>query len=365
MSFDVTVYGTPDNRHSPYLYCGLSLLKEEGFIHTLIVKSEKYYRNDRVVLNDVNWERSHRPYPYAIKTKILNRKTGSLKRIGFDLQDWDHFLSLHCLEECDIIYKRAYLPHGFDNISEQFNTLIRPFGFTYPVDFQDDSFSKIQKWTKYRNRLFYALQYPDELFKKIIQSLSKPVTIQNTKLSCEAEIELPPEYIFFQVQCYDSSWPEADALNLYRAGLIRKLKDEFKDQFLGGMFFETDIPDSYHDCVTNVPTERNAYLHYAKNADIVISTNGFGGSLPWKLAEYFQLGKCVVSENLAHTALKPIIPDVHLKVFHDYDNCIAIIKELLNQKNKINEIGRNGKKYFKEFIFPGAALKSLIKDAFS
>ena len=131
------------------------------------------------------------------------------------------------------------------------------------------------------------------------------------------------------------------------------------------MFFETDIPDSYHDCVTNVPTERNAYINFVNNAAIVISTNGFGGLLPWKMAEYFQLGKCIVSEQLSHTALQPIIPDVHLKVFHDYDNCIEVIRELLDHKNEVNEIGRGGKKYFKEFILPGPALKSLIKDAFS
>jgi len=365
LSFDVTVYGTSDNRQSPYLYCGLNLLKEKGFIHTLTVKSEKYYINDRVVLNDKSWKRSHRPYPYAIKTEILNNKTGSFKRIGFDLQDWDHFFSFHCLEECDIIYKRAYRPRGFDNISEKFNTSIRPFGFTYPVNFHNDSFSKVQKWTKFRNRVFYALRYPNEIFKKIQSSLSNSVTIQNANLSHEAEIKLPPEYIFFQVQYYDKNWPEADILNQYRAGLIRLLKDEFKDQFLGGMFFENDIPDRYRDCVTNVPNQRNVYLHFVRNAAIVISTNGFGGSLPWKLAEYFQLGKCVVSENLAHIAMEPIVPGMHLQVFNDYDNCIEVIRELLDHKDNINAFGRNSGKYFQDYIQPGAALESLINDAFS
>ena len=86
----------------------------------------------------------------------------------------------------------------------------------------------VQKWTKYRNRFFYALRYPNEIFNKIKSYLSNPVTIQNAKLSHGAEIKLPPVYIFFQVKYYDKNWPEADILNQYRAGLIRLLKDEFK-----------------------------------------------------------------------------------------------------------------------------------------
>ena len=34
MSFDVTVYGTPDNRHSPFLYYGLTHLKEDSLVIT-------------------------------------------------------------------------------------------------------------------------------------------------------------------------------------------------------------------------------------------------------------------------------------------------------------------------------------------
>ena len=73
----------------------------------------------------------------------------------------------------------------------------------------------------------------------------------------------------------------------------------------------------------------------------------------------------MVSEQLVHTALQPIIPDVHLKVFRDHDDCIAVIKEFFNHNDNMNEYERNSAKYYKDFISPARALKSLIKNAFS
>ena len=78
-----------------------------------------------------------------------------------------------------------------------------------------------------------------------------------------------------------------------------------------------DILDmKFNDC-QSAYLDRETHLSLMKNASIVISTNGFGNSLPWKLAEYCKLGKCIVSEELTHELPNPLIKGVHLEIYND------------------------------------------------
>ena len=365
MTIDITLYITPEDRHTNYLYFGLYKLKEEGFINQLIVIPEEYHKDDRIIIEDNKLKRSRRPYPYCIKAKILNRKTGEIKWIGFDLQDWSNFFSNHCMEQCDIIYKRAYNKEFSLPLTKIYNTSIRPFGFTYPINYSNKKISSIKKWTKYRNWFIYALQNPDELVKKIRTSVKVHNDSANIDSHTNKDNNFPKnEYILFQVMWYDENWSEAMYLNQQRANLIRCLHTEFKDQFLGGMFSNSYIPKSYRDCKSNLSHKRDNYLNYVKNALVTISTNGFGGSLPWKLVEYFKLGKCVVSEKLIPDTPKRLLNNHHLKIFQNNEECISILKELLNNKNEVNQIAKNGKDYFNKYIYPPKSIKSLIINAF-
>ena len=93
------------------------------------------------------------------------------------------------------------------------------------------------------------------------------------------------DYIFFQVQYHDWGNDIAESINRFRASIIRKMKKKFNHQFFGGMWFKNKVNPDYEDCMTNVDTDFSNYKNFIKNASIVISTNGFGGSIPWKLIE--------------------------------------------------------------------------------
>ena len=56
----------------------------------------------------------------------------------------------------------------------------------------------------------------------------------------------------------------------------------------------------------SVDTNINTYNSFVKNATILISTNGFGGSVPWKLVEFLKLGSCIVAERNKHLLRGPL-----------------------------------------------------------
>ena len=80
---NVTVYITSEIRHSKYLYFGLKSLLKKNYISKLKLIPEKYYINDRVLINESEIKRVNRPYPFSIKVVITN--SGNKKIIAFDL----------------------------------------------------------------------------------------------------------------------------------------------------------------------------------------------------------------------------------------------------------------------------------------
>ena len=72
------------------------------------------------------------------------------------------------------------------------------------------------------------------------------------------------------------------------------------------MWSHNSIDNKYIDCRSDY-LDNESYLSIVQNAKLVISTNGFGNSLPWKLAEYLKNGKCIISEKLSHKLFEPLI----------------------------------------------------------
>ena len=256
--------------------------------------------------------------------------------------------------------------------SEYNNVTIKPFGFTHNIDLDDKKILLISKISQLLNRIPYIFTDPRRVLqfisRKLIKSHFSNNKHQSNNLNSHNQLEIPPEYpfIFYQVEYHN--WPkhqEAESLNQRRANLIKLLKNEFGDRFIGGMFFKTAPKNKFNDCRTKVPYDQKIYLSFVRKAAVVISTSGFGNSLPWKLAEYLKHGKCIVSEPVQHSLHSPLKEGYHLEYFSNDQQCIAKCHELLNDNNKCLNFSHNASIYYKMNIEPGNALKKCINKTFS
>ena len=151
-------------------------------------------------------------------------------------------------------------------------------------------------------------------------------------------------------------------LNKFRSKVIRALKEEFGDNFIGGIWSKGAIDAVYYDCRSDY-MDKDTYLSLMNNAAVVISTNGFGDSIPWKLAEYLKLGKCIVSQKLQHELPQPLVDGFHLKTFHDLDQCIEICRDLLKNRTKARELGDNARVYYNQYINPKIVINKFINQS--
>ena len=102
---------------------------------------------------------------------------------------------------------------------------------------------------------------------------------------------------------------------------------------MGGMFFKGEVDPAFADCLTNVDPNRANYRLFVENAAVVVSTNGFGGSIPWKLTEYMRWGCCIVTERNRHAFRESMMPDT-VNEFESHEECVAICLELLGDEKK-------------------------------
>jgi len=248
-------------------------------------------------------------------------------------------------------------------IKSKYNNIeIKPFGFTHNIDLSDDKILFISRISKLINKISYAFCDPKRVTQYILSKFNwnNQVPDDSRNIFYKNQLTIPPDYpyIFYQVGYHD--WPgsnEAKMLNQRRANLIRTLKKEFGKTFIGGMFFKNVRNEKFPDCKTNVSSDHEIYLSFVKKAAIVISTNGFGKSIPWKLAEYMKYGCCTISEKLEHKLDVPIKKGIHAEIFYSDTECVEICNQLLNNTKTIDIIKKNALQYYNKYIKPDELIK--------
>lgn len=367
IEYEIIFYVTDDTRHAPYTIQGLLKLKEQGIIK-LKFEPASYQHDNRVIINDAGiCSRNYRPYPWSPELLIQEIATRNEVRMAIDLQDWDQLFSNHSLKYCDVIFKRAFTSKAGE-VSREFKIPILPAGINHSVNIKDPEFQealiKHQKW----NKLRYAINNPKEIWRflkqKIKRKKSTKVNAKNS-ISNKEYLQSPPvsPFVFFQVEFHNWNNKESIKINKTRAEIIRTLRRELGPQFVGGMYFKNDIDTEYADCITNVPSQRDIYLQFVKDATVVICSNGFGDSIPWKLPEYLQIGKCIVAESLAHQVPTAFSAN-EILFFENINQCVAYSKDLLADSDRRVKMEKASKLYYETHIQPEHSVLRMIKHGF-
>jgi hypothetical protein len=284
-----------------------------------------------------------------------------------DLQDWKGFFSHGDLASCDVLFKRSYDPLIAQRISRTFGITVLPAGMTHSGKVENGRFNLPLALARLLGKLESFLTNPQRAPGWLRAALTgRGRTTRNGRSPATASI-LPEdlkEFVFFQIQCHgDGGWREAEELNRARAALIRSLRTSLGRQFQGGMYFEGPVRPEFADCLSNLPSSPNEYLQLVARASVVISTNGFGGSFPWKLCEYLSLGKCILTESLAFPLPAPIVPGKEADFFENYADCAAKAARLLNDPVARYRMGRAAREYYANHVAPVAAARRFVQTA--
>lgn len=357
---------TEDERHSPFIVKGLLDLEREGMI-TLKIDPMDFHLSSRILTDGASLATHARSYPWCPELCIEESDTGNRKWIAIDLQDWSHIFSRYSLIHCEIIYKRAFDSGSvFINSCRGFS-MIKPFGPNQYAEVKDARWNKALKWARILSRASKLVNEPLTALRRLpFKTGARHASTRQGAMREYTRTSLPEfPFVFFQVQYHDwGSSSQTTKLNEYRRELIIELKQSLGHCFVGGMFFAcNEVPEGYEHCLTDVNPAKENYGRFAKAASVVVSTNGFGDSIPWKLMEYMEWGCCILSQRSVH-AWRTSPKDAFME-FGTAEECVLMAEQLLREPEKIEEMKRLSAVFYSKELSPASAMRAVITDAFS
>jgi hypothetical protein len=164
--------------------------------------------------------------------------------------------------------------------------------------------------------------------------------------------------ILYQTRVWEAKdCPGDEQINDERIDLIRALKSEFKERFLGGVVPTEYAKEKYPDLLTTLPTRHPQYVKWAKRPAIAIHTRGLFGATGIKMSEFLAASKAIVSDPLENTLPAPL---AHVAQFASPEVCVAACQRLLSSPEMLREQRQASWDYYCKYVQAPASMRRLV-----
>lgn len=157
---------------------------------------------------------------------------------------------------------------------------------------------------------------------------------------------------------------EREEINNFRVACIKACKENFKENFVGGIEDNEFARKNYPEYIieNNDITKRDKFLDIMKETEICIATTGLHKSIGWKLGEYVAASRVIVSEPLYYELPGEFKCGKNYIEFRSVDELINVLRKLINNKENRQEIMKNNLYYYNNYVKPEMiVLNTLLK----
>jgi hypothetical protein len=326
-----------------YLYTGLLELAEAGKI-------------------DLSWTTRGACEDYAISMEIERASDRAARRVCFDIHDRSYLFSERELAACDVYFKRDYHAPDVEKLPAKSREKVLPFGPIFGPGNRSASPGIMAGWLRYasvRPRLAWRS------FQRATGYLRLPVTRDFER---GPDHEMPPR-VLLQMRLWTDAEvtgaPFAREINEERVEIVRALKAELGDRFVGGAMPTPLALRDYPDVVCQWDTRRSAYLKTMQTCLIGIYTKGLHYATAWKLGEYLAASMCIVASGLRNEFAEPFTEPRNYLGFTTARECVEKCVRLLDNRDEARQMVRANHAYYAEYVRPANQLWRLIERAMS
>ncbi|WP_417620157.1 glycosyltransferase [Oceanihabitans sediminis] len=370
MSKITVIIHTPQElNHSSYVQTGLFELAHAGLINVKVKLSLK--KNSGTFSFDTkgNVLDENRPFPKASYYMLID--STSNKKISFatDLYDSAVKFSKTGLEHCDFYFKRNFESFSVNIINKRFNNKVLPLGLTFRVQTSlltskvviDKGVLFSNLWMNFKLDRF-VFQRLKSCYDKTIKHIYDSKYNRDIKRFEAYEKEQISNVILFQTRTFlHEKDLDVKQIHQQRYRIIKLLRKEFPNRFLGGFVPSKISEELYGDALTNVPTAPEAYLDAVKKAGIVIYTRGLVNSPAWKMSEYLSQGKVIIAEPLTAELPVPLTEGKEVLYFHNDKELVEKIKLVSEDKALAEKLSVNARAYFEKHVHPVQNVKRILE----
>ncbi len=367
----VEIEAPQELNNSSYVLAGLFDLEHAGIVREVrLMPSLNLHCGEIHVGPAGEIRRSEfRAYHTTFFTVRTNRRR---VRVALDFRDATFVFPEDGLLHADVLFKRSFDDAMVHAIRQRYSVPIQPAGLFLVARSQyerEEMFLVINCFaTTMRNGTCFdrsLLPRWAREFRKARDHVSlfltqHPLTSQLSRSRADASRRT----VFFQTRTFNRT-DDADINEVHasRAALIRALRSEFGDQFLGGFVPDQLSRSQYSDCLSSVPADKATYLAAMRSAAVVVYSRGLLDSAALKLAEYLALGKCIVAERVAGRLPVPVRDGHTIAEFRTVEECVAKCRHLLNAPLERARMEDAARAYYDDSVDPAAGMYRMLDTA--
>ena len=341
--------------HLQQLYTGFLMLHQSGAIR---LSQER--RNTKTAYPS---EAQHlRDASHAHLDAIIDGKT----KIHFDTHDGPDIATGE-LDDCDIYFKRSYLPSLIATLPPEQRSRIEPLGLNYRV------LPNSVDWFAARRGLALRDQPVARALREALDAGNsfgyKP---RLAKMESPPEPNAEPRVLFLAATYdpYDDPGRTQDkiedriSVNETRASCIRLLKSALGERFTGGFARSPFARERYPDLIVpDDATAQASYIATMRSHPICVATTGLHGSIGWKLAEYVAFSKAIMTETLLYAVPGDFGPGRNYLEFASPEDCAAAAVRLVEQSDLRERLMLNNAAYYRACVRPDALVANALARA--
>ena len=367
-TYTVQIHTPQELNHSSYIQTGLFEMQKEGMIEVKVVLSLKKNKGRLTVGGDKTISETPHAFPKTSFYTLIDNITQQKITFVTDLYDHAEHFSKTGLDTCDYYFKRNFESRFVKAVQKETHATICKLGITFGThsEFKQGAFKFYVGL--FLTNLRLAVKRDRAFLKRIINTYKRQkrhwqfINTSRRITRFEAYEKATEKTILFQTRCFlHENDIDVQQIHQQRYRIIKLLRTQFPNHFLGGFVPSKIAIEKYDDALTNVPIEPEAYLNAMKKTKIVIYTRGLANSPAWKMAEYLSQGKVIIAEPLTAELPVPLIEGKELLYFQNDAELIEKIKTVMDDKVLATRLSKNARTYFEKHVHPVQNTKRILE----
>jgi hypothetical protein len=302
--------------------------------------------------------------PHALLVGVFEPSTGRRALACIELWDANNYFARAALDRCDVYFKRSFHPARVSELPSHLRDKVVPFGLNYCCC---DARTKGTLVCHRGMRLLPAsLRSPLEVVSWAKEDVNpfKQFLLSPAPDAFEIMPDKPAEpVILLQTRLWEPGGTDAahlERINEERVALVRLLRKEFQDRFIGGLVPTDHAKRAYPELVTSLSTRRSNYASLIGRCLVCIYVRGVHDSIAFKLAEYFAASRCIIAEPLVNEVPAPLVEGVNFLGFSTPEGCLAACLNILEDTVLQRRMRHANHAYYSQHVEPRAHMVNLL-----
>ncbi|MCL6474546.1 MAG: hypothetical protein K6U75_05785 [Firmicutes bacterium] len=287
--------------------------------------------------------------------------------IAIDLHDLSTLFYEEALRECDVYLKKSFYPPDVEKCAGDMGRKVIPFGFNMPCS-STSSKLLVQHWLlRLYSRMF--LRSPQEALTHwrrkwgLYRTFLDGPTLKDFEQTPDVPVE--PKVVF-QTRVWSEKEVGPDnhlAVNSLRVEVMRRLRAELGDQFVGGLVPTAYAREHYPDVLSSAPARRQKFIRWSKRYLVGVYVRGLNYSYGFRFAEHLAASQCVVAHPEGFRNPAPVQPQegVHYLPFATPEECVKQCKRVLDDTELAQAMRNANYQYYQQQVAPAAHLWNCLE----